>query len=506
MVSYKLTTAHEAGNISPAPTVKQIKAWLETLAGLKPARKAGLLADYLFSQNRPGFSHESRRQVIDTLSAAIDAALHDLELEIGEGALPVKQWQTEIMASDLRLLLALSNFYKRLILDQVDYVPRLFRKSPLPGLVAELMQTSSKILDLCYGTHRNVPAGVWHDLNQTAKLIFHGAFAADGDLAEERRTFETLFANLLLETLADPYHCSAQERIWVRDVIARLGGLARIEDGQAAAFKGVFGIWYGSDAAPRPLSWGTAKTGRGDLVLNTTPLVRKLALAIHRMESGQGADPLLPLVRHPDYIALLKRMKLCWGGSLRRMSIRRTPAKPFPCEAVLGFFHVHDMLGGQPAMPEPAPVPCDVVNESLGGVALKMEKAGIAFQIGTLVYVRQDGHFWGIGVVRWFRTGVDGALTAGIRFLPGQPHAVTLFPSDGHHVYPAVLVHPDNAASDASVGVVLPAAHRDVGGRMEMRQNGERYWLTLEMKADSSADINYYRGHVVAMAPAGKSG
>jgi hypothetical protein len=300
---------------------------------------------------------------------------------------------------------------------------------------------------------------------------------------------------LLLEAVADPYHASAQERVWTRDVITRIGDLARVENGRTAGHRGVFGIAFHLDAPPRPLSWEEQSGVQSDLVLNTAPLARKLASAINHLGRGAHADSGLPNIRHPAYLALLKRLNLLWGGAMRRLSARRVPPKPLPCQASLGFYSIHEQLDQRPDdVPEPKMTGCVLINESIGGAALKLRDTSSPLLIGSLIYLVQGKASRSLGLVRWFRQGKSGITTLGLRFLIGQPSLATLISADGSNSYPAMLMRQEPVqAANPHYLVVIPSVHLDPSGQLEMQCDGKRYWVTLEERLSGSADVELYR-------------
>lgn len=492
--AYRLRKEKEDSNINLAAKPRQVEAWLSDLSGLEPSDKTSLLAAYLEAHDKADVAPVLRKQIAEILGSEIEAVVHGLRQLLRDIVFPIPPDLQETVAKTIHLSQIQVGFYKRLILDHDEQSRHFFGSDPFPDLVDGLLQAGARVLDICYITHSPVPDGLWHDLHQTAGLVYRGAFASGEGLAQDFIKSSERYVALLLEATSDPYHASDQERMWVRDVIARLGYLAQIEDGRLDGHKGVFGIILKEDVPPQPLSWKTARTKRSDLVLNTSHLVRKLASAISHLEMGKSGDTGLPNLRHPDYLASLSRLKLLWGGAMRRMTPRRTPASHASCTAMLGFQGVHDFLNS-PSRESTVlcSAECEVVNESLNGASLKFRNLGTPLQIGTLVHVAQGETFRGLGLVRWFRQAADGALTLGLRLLQGHPTPVILLKGDGQESCPAILMLPAPGHPGVQSSLILPAMRLDPDASYEVQSGRQRFPVKLVSKSNRSSDVDIFR-------------
>lgn len=483
------------GNITLATKAKQVEAWLAALPHGDIPASAYLLAEYLRAHDSPEVPSGLRGQMLNLVAAALRRIVNGLTAEFRDLPLPMDSSQLVRAELALKLLGAAADFTRSQIADSTGRSPPLFGENPLPGHLGRFLHLQREIMALCHLCHRQLPAGFWLDTHQTGLMMFRTGLVGQRDPADTGTTLGEPYLAMLLEATADPYHLPEQERIWALDIIARLGGLAVLTTAQGASQGGVFGIRAGQDKPPYPLSWQQDTTPDCDLVLNTAPLVRKLALIIGQMEQDRLAVPGLPAVRHPGYKDLLLRLKLTWGGSSQRTMARHRPAKPSPRQAVIGFHPVYRHLaqpGGQPGN-GPA-VSCQLVNECLGGLALLVAKPNFRLKIGTLVWVgRGQGEVGDLGLVRWFKSGGNGALTFGVKFLHGRPRPVLWSRPEDGQLYPGLLTEPEKGQPTALRSLVVPPSRLDPQGKLELREDGQHAVLQLDGRLEAQPEAEVFR-------------
>lgn len=498
--SYTLSVPIGTGNINLATKAKQVETWLARLQEHDVAERVVLLTAYLNEHDRPDLPAAFRRQLLDLAGPVIATLLRNLELALREMPLPMEVGQRKRVDSVVLLMLAVGAMYKRLIVEFAEFTPRLFGGNPLPGHIAGFLHSARHLLDICYISHSEIPDGFWRDLHQTAQLIFSSGLLETADPTGRAPTLISIYTAVVLEAIADPYHFTEQERLWLGEVIKRLGPLAKIEDAQAPGHKGVYGIRVREDKLPYPLAWRKNTEPDCELVLNTSGPARKLALAISRIEQGRYDEQAMPQLQHPAYKALLHRLKLLWSGSMRRTTPRRMPTQPVQPRLILGFHAIHKYLsGGFENQDWAAVVTGRTVNESLGGMALVVQKPGFHLKVGTLVFIGrgEDDLFRELGLIRWFRTRGDGVLTFGIKFLRGRVEHLTVFSGDGRHVYPGVLVSKEEGAqatarAAVSDKLILPPVRLKSESRVEVRLNGNRSSMMLTEKLEGMNDIDLF--------------
>lgn len=494
--SYQPTLPDAGGNITLATKAKQVEAWLAALPAGDALASASLLAAYLRAHNRPEAAPGLRRQLPVLVSAAFQHVLNALSAEFRDMPLPMDPRQLDHVDHALDLLSALAELSKRLILECAGRSPPLFGENPLPGHVGRLLHVQREIMAVCHVCHRQLPDGFWSDVHQTGVFLIESGLAATPDPAHPVSSLSEHYLYLLLEAVADPYHFSWQERIWTLDIVTRHGNLATIGSVQDSVLVGVFGVRADQDKPPFPLSWQNDTAPDCELVLNTAPLVRKLALIISRMAREQAPQQGVAGIQHPAYKDFLQRLKQTWGGAAQRTTARHRPARPAQRKAIMGFYPIyHSLSGTADQAGAGAEIQCQLVNESLGGMALLVAEPSFRLKIGSLVCVsRGQGDAWrDLGVVRWFKTGANGALTFGIKYLHGRMLPV-LWSRDGvGESYPGLLAEPDKGQARMVRNLVTPALRLDPLARLEVRRGRERSWLQLAGRQEELAEIDIFR-------------
>lgn len=499
--SYTLAVPDAPPNINLATKAKQVETWLAGLPDDDALVKCDLLAAYLAEHDRPTLPASFRKELLALTGQAVADVLRRLKAEFKESSLPMDGRQRDRVDRLIRLLSTVAAMYQRLILDHAEYPPRRFADHSLPGLVSDLLRVSGHILNICYLCHRQAPEGLWRDIHQTGYLIFSAHLNDVLDPAGSGATLIEIYTAMLLEAAADPYHCTGRTRLWIEDVIDRQGRLAELEYTDSATHKGIYGIRVDEDLPPYPLSWRMEMTPDCELVLNTAPLARKLALVINQMEQGKAMEQAVPAAWYQPYKALLLQLKLLWSGAMSRSAPRRASLRPTRHFAVLGFTAIHaQLVGGLNGGSETGAIGFELVNESPGGVAISVDKPAFRLQVGMLISLGQgqENRCHGLGLVRWFKTRTDGVSMLGIKLLFGQPRSVTVFPSDGRHVYPGVLLQTGNGLPEnktAPTRLILPGIRMEANTHVEVREDTARVRLLLTERLEGSNDIALFRCH-----------
>jgi hypothetical protein len=490
------TKSKAVANIPLATKARQVEAWLGALPQARPLENARQLADYLAVHDRDELATTFRKHLLDTVLAFSRPVLNAIEAEFRDMPLPMDAVQLDHVDHAVRLLNAAAAFSLRLIVDSAGRSPPLFGENPLPGHISRFLHLQREIMDLCHLSHRQLPDGFWRDGHRIGQMLAEGNLAASPDPLRPSGRLGEIYLAIVLEALADPYHFSEQERLWTRDFIDRHGHLAVFGSARSEAISGVFGIRVGEDKPPYPLVWHNETVPNCDLLLNTAPLVRKLALAISQLERDRMPPQALPAVRHPAYRELLSRLKSTWSGSAQRTTARHRPARVSQRKAIVGFYPVYRYLTDPTGESDrQAVAQCQLVNESLGGMALQVAQPGFRLKIGTLVCVgRGQGDAWkDIGLVRWFKTGANGALTFGVKYLHGRIHPVMWNLKGDGQTYPGLLAEPDKENARLVRSLVAPSLRIDPQATLDIKQDGRRYAIRLAGKSESLPDIDLFR-------------
>ncbi|MDD4880189.1 MAG: hypothetical protein PHR30_04110 [Gallionellaceae bacterium] len=483
-----------AANITLATKARQVESWQGALAPDDPLGNAARLADYLAAHDRAGIAAAFRSQLLDILSVAIRRTLDALDTEFRDMPLPMDARQLEHVDRALRLLVAVADFNRRLIREGVDRSPPLFGENPLPGHLSRFLHAALEIMGLCHLSHRQLPERFWLDTHQAGLTLIESGLAGKPDPAHPAATLRDIYLTLLLEATADPYHLSESERIWTVEIIARYGALVRLEPAGDVP-GGVFGIRADQDKPPYPLAWQSDTVPDCDLVLNTAPLVRKLALIVSQLERGRPLPQGVPVIRHPGDKDLLQRLKLTWGGSMQRFSARHRPAQTSLRIAIVGFQPIHRHLADAAGLAGESDVSqCQLVNESPGGTALQVMRPAFRLKIGSLVLVgkeRGDGRR-DLGLVHWFKMAGDGTLTFGIKYLHGHIRPSFWALPGGELASPCLLIEAGKGRTRTVQSVIMPAQGVDPQAGLQVVQEGERLDIKLDGKIKALPEVDVF--------------
>lgn len=485
------------GKPAPATRVKQVEAWLSALPYEDTPACARAMAEYLVLHDRAELPFAFRKQLFEHVTANARRVLNLMLAELRERSLPLDASHNGLVEQALALLLASVDFVERLMIDAGGKARPWFGESPLPSLTSRFFHLQSQIMALCHQTHRPLPSGFWLATHKAGLGVFESGLVGLRDPDNPAATLGERYLALLLEAAADPYHFSAQERIWLQDLIARFGGLVVITPARLANHGGVYGIRAAEDKPPMPLAWRPERLHDCDLVLNTAPLVRKLAMIVNQLDHEGEVRHALPAVRHPAYRELLRRLKLQWGGASQRITLRHRPAKPSQRNAMVGFYPIYRLLsgGGEPGDAQ-AMAACQLVNESAGGVALQVSQPAFRIKIGTLVGIgRGAGGAWhDVGMVRWFKIGTNGVLTFGVKYLHGRLLPGHWSPVGREPAKPGLLSVPDPARGPLQPCLlVVPSESLEDDDRLEIVQGARRQAIRIAGKAERLPEVDVYR-------------
>mgnify|MGYP007023827022 FL=1 len=251
------------------------------------------------------------------------------------------------------------------------------------------------------------------------------------------------------------------------------------------------------DKPPTPLAWRPESLHECDLVLNTAPLVRKLAMIVNQLDHEGEVRHALPVVRHPAYRELLRRLKSQWGGASQRITVRHRPAKPSQRNAMIGFYPVYRQLSGRAEPGDTqAMATCQLVNESAGGIALQVSKPTFRIKIGTLVGIGRGagGAWYDLGMVRWFKIGPTGMLTFGVKYLHGRLLPGHLARVGQEQVSPGLVSVPDPVrGSQQPRHLVMPCAQLEADERLEVLQGARREGIRLAGLVERLPEVDVYR-------------
>lgn len=521
---YVLPAREPARTISLETKPKQVDAWLLRLPMSNPAEAAEELADYLATLNRADVSHDVRVKVAERLYRVVDDVVGSLREQYGSVPLPLPARQHRNAELARRLLLEIADCHKVLTLEWLGQRFHLFGGNPVPQYLQRILLALQSLLEICYETHESCPHGLWMDLHQTYNYALRsGLKDVVPEGGKHMLSLERIYLDTLLMALSDPYHFPQSELPWTKDIIARFSNLARLfpADESTQSHVGLFLIEVNTDAPPRPLAREPhPMSPRWELLLNTTDLAKHLALLSSHLRGQEDIGKLgLPEVaRDPAYTSMLRRLRLNWGASLQRMAQRRRHQDEREFEVGFGLKALHHLIsppqtgnaahfsaGGNEA--PPARVRCRIVDDSMGGLALRHSGPGVQIRVGDVVGLLQANGAWSIGLVRWFRISEAGDMFFGVQLLAPQADAVQLRRIDNGRQWPGLLLLPNPITRQVPMLLSLPGTFAP-GVLAEVRTAQGKHDIKVDARLESTPSVDIYRFQMEdaepPLAPRGK--
>lgn len=515
---YNLAPREPARALTLETKPKQVEAWLANLPLSNPTNAAEELADYLTTLNGAELSHDARVKLVDRVAAVLEDIVASLYELYGAVPLPLPPKQQRNAELAQRLLLEMAMAYKILLLEWLKRRFHLFGGNPVPLYLQRILLALQAVAEVSFETHQATPDGIWFDLHQTYNYALrNGLKDAIPEGGGKMLSLEQVYKATLLMALADPYHFPQAELPWARDIIARFSNLASLfpaeetTRGQA----GLFMVDISVDAPPKPLAREAHPMNpRWDLILNTSPLARHLALVANNLRNSEDRAKLgLPEAAvDPAYASMLKRLRLNWGASVQRQSQRRRHKLGRDMEVCIGFKAMHRLLspnrkeesihyGIVSNEPPPVVVSCKTVNDSMGGLALSKSQANaLQIRVGDIAGVRPANGAWGLGVVRWFRVPSKGEVSFGIQLLAPQALAVQVRRRDTGRQWPGLLLNAGPASKQPPMLAAMPGCF---GPNLEVDVHGANTKKTmhLDKRLESSPSMDLLRFRLDAKTP-----
>lgn len=511
---YVLPTRESGRNINLETKPKQVEAWLTRLPLSNPSEAADIMADYLATLNQINVAQDTRAKIIERMTPVVEDIVASLYEQYGSVPLPLQPKQQRNADLARRVLRELADNYKTLLLDWLKRRFHLFGGNPVPLYLQRILLALQAILEISFETHDPVSEGVWVDLHQTYNYALrNGMRESIPESGAKMLSIEQIYKSTLLLALADPYRFPQAELPWAKDIITRFGNLATIYPAEESVknHSGLFIVEVNTDGPPTPIARdGHPTNPRWDLLLNTTELAKHLALISTHLKNKEATDKIgLPdVAQDPAYPTMLRRLKLNWGASLQRQSLRRKQANTRDFEVSFGLKSVHQLIS--PAVtddtihygmganePPPTILRCKTMNASMGGLALiKASNAPIQIRVGDVVSVRQDKAEWSIGLVRWFRIPSQGEMCFGVQLLAPQAMAVQVRRKDTGRQWSSLLLQPNPNTKQSPMLLSQPGCFApDIPAEINTPQGARLVQIEKRIEATPSIELFRFQMH-----------
>ena len=498
---------------SPVPNLtvetrpKQVREWLDALPLANSQESARKLTDAIATINSIKLGDEARLKVLDLYRTTARLLLPALHQQYVDKPLPLPEKNQQAAALTRKLFTELGNGYKLVLIDLVNRRISFGANKLAPLAIGRAIECLSGILDVCYEIYGPTPAGVWFELHQlyayAAQQNMHEALIAE----DEKISINSLYLQVLLIALADPYRLLQGQLAEVKAYIARFSQHAQLQSlGKAENTHGLFLVRLDGDKPPKALSHHSGVTdARVDIILNTVPLARVLHQQLKDLEANTAPAKLgLPqAAQQPNYREMLKRLIKQWGIAPKRV-FNRTPAQnqTFICSGIstlhqalsedemqsavdddldthiiLQMSDAQHLLG--PSAPSTQTYNCanwHVVNESAGGVALAKEPgSNTKIKVGDIIGVGdEDAANWGVAIVRWMQSNAESDLELGAQMLAPQAEAIAIKPviSAPDTMFQPALRLPEVPGLKQAARIVAPRGSFQPMREFEVRSQG----------------------------------
>ncbi len=435
------------------PTVAEpqhAKALAGHLDHLGQAAALQALCQYLHESNRLPLRPEDRLQALEALQPATERLLEDLANLYITHRLPLTGEARDAAAQARSLLIELGYGYKRVLMEYTHKLTTEGRRT-LPFLLSRLMRVLATSLSSAYSTYSPTPAGTWQELHQ----LYHYAsfYGLDrhalnaGEDGQPPATLASIYREVLLFALIDPYHLQPGEARTVQILVGHFQRFLQIEpyreDENGA---GLFLIQTSQDKPPRPLSMmGGTVIAPMDKLLDARELIQYVHLVRQRYEDGDNTElAALPITEgRLALLALLTRLERHWSSPPRR-AFHRQPGRHVlelaPGLQAIAALAAPDLSAPAADGRRPVSLPggagrnsqaserWQVINESPGGLALRQDsKVPTRVVVGEQIAVRHaESGAWQPGVVRWVHDAPDSVLECGVQLQAPRLQVLTL--------------------------------------------------------------------------------
>jgi hypothetical protein len=362
---------------------------------------------------------------------------------------------------------------------------------------ADLVQRLSELREKFiahYVRFVELPEGLWLDLHQAHTLAWQLG-CAEKAAGNDGASVAEIYRDTLLLAVADPYRLSSEEFVWLCELIADRGSLARLHPAAGAWRRtGVFVIDHRLDQPPAPLARAPEPLLRAwSFALNTAELVKFLTWLINALASPVSPEDLrAPPLNDPSYPAFLERLKRQWSASYWRLATRHAIDPPLPYALCVGFPALVAALAAavQTTGIEPPDTPemtlarltCRLINQSPGGITLSLAEAPSRLRVGGLVGARaDDASSWQVGIICWLRSNRRGDTQFGLQWLAPQARVVDLMPRHAESGQPVLLLstHPGHVEA----GLLLaPVTKLPAGNAARIRMDGVVREIRVEQR------------------------
>ncbi|HKJ07584.1 MAG TPA: hypothetical protein VKA76_00705 [Gammaproteobacteria bacterium] len=467
------------------PTVerneRRLQRWLDQLPLMNPPAALPALLEALEGCNAQRMDGRERLRLLECYRPAV-AKLFMTVLQGRVTRLRGTPAERERVVEQLEgCCLAMAGGYKLVLSAAAHGAERQYAKQ-LPLALLRAMEHLAQGLLHSYRYYRPTPPFALLELH---RIYAHAARTGHPDAVPDSMpgggqpiSLASLYRQMLLLTLADPYRLADGELASVFASLVPYAPLSRLERGAAweGDGEGLYLVDMASDSPPRAcVRLSSPGEAEDPWLLDATAAVKAMHRRLAQLPAEQRRGS-------PEAVLLRQLLPEVAAGE-RRAQVRRDSDQ----QALLlaGVEAVHRYLSGQPqadagdgaaAIVEPAL--WDMVDRSEGGLQLAGDERGIShLQVGELVGVVSDAQASTqpvcLAVVRWLRRDRDRRLQLGLEIIPGVPAPVRCGPQQAPPDGAVECLFIPSQAGGAAATLLAPAELYEPAARL-LVQAGDR--------------------------------
>jgi len=443
-------TQHAARNPAVELNPRRLRQWLFALPIMNVPETVRQLDARIRPFNEMALAADERLKLLEVLFEAFDEILFSYD-DLRLSMLPVTPDERRALAQDIMwLYLQLAAGYKLIVLEHFENGGRGMRDSTVLMALFRAMELLAHALLYAYRAHETPPPLTYLELYQ----LYH--YARRRKLHQQRLrqirgyaatpTVERLFKQVMLLSIADPYHMSGQavfENFLLLDSVCDAAEITAPED--CPADRPAFRFVYTEDAPPIHCAFAreTPAADEGGVlqVGNVAERLRTLAAEA----SGHDAQLLTDLARRLGNPQERREARQADARTIHLTTglhaVRHFLAHPEHIEQVMKA-EVHAGIAvmdlDSPEAADCALFPGQVRNISSRGYLLECDPASIPFEpvVGDVLGVvddkrATDNTVLHLGLARWLKQTDTGRLHLGVEIIPGRPRAVRIHPCNG---------------------------------------------------------------------------
>ena len=435
---------------------KQVQEWLQALPLANTHEACRKLADAIAAVNSVKLSEEARCNLLEIYRVTVSQLQSSLQQYYVGKPLPLTDKNQQAATLMRELNAELVNGYKIALMDLSARRTNLATNKIAPLALGRAIEGLGQVLEVYYETYAPAPPAVWAELHQmywyAAKLNLH----KHAITSREKHDINTVYTQILLIALADPYRLQQGQLTLVKAYLAHFGQQVVLQAfGPTENKHGLFLVRLDSDYPPKALMHYQGVTdARTDIILNTIPLARVLHQHVQGLESGL---PLLKLglpegAQQASYRDMLKRLIKQWGVAPKRLfnraqghtdahvcggisAVHRALSEGLLNEKVAAdntadSVELSDVLRETGSQQTYNCARWTVVNESAGGLTLSKDANIYAkIKVGDIIGVEAEAEgVWEVAMVRWMQSDTDNHIELGAQRLAPQAEAIAIKP------------------------------------------------------------------------------